>query len=118
MQGILVVAHGSRVVETEETLVSLLNIVREKMPDCRIEHAFMEFSERTLEKGIAALVSQNVTEIKVVPYFLFMGVHLREDIPTMIRECMASHPEINVTMGAPLGDDPRLADILIDRIKN
>ena len=118
MKGILVVAHGSRVKETEETLESLLEIVREKMPDCCLEYAFMEFSGRTLENGIASLISQNVTEIKVVPYFLFMGVHLRKDIPNMIKNCMIDHPEIPVTMGSPLGADPRLADILMDRIRN
>lgn len=118
MQGILVVAHGSRVKETENTLVSLLEIVRERIPDRPIEHAFMEFSDQTLKKGITALIARNVTEIKVVPYFLFMGIHLREDIPEMIKNCMNDHPEIKVTMGLPLGEDPRLADILIDRIKN
>lgn len=117
MKGILVVAHGSRVKETESTLVSVLKIVATTLPDVLIEYAFMEFSDRTLEKGVKALVDRGVTKIKVVPYFLFMGVHLREDIPEMVKRCTAEHPGIAVVMGEPLGADRRLAEILVDRIK-
>ncbi len=117
MQGVLVVAHGSRIKETENTLVSILGMVREKMPDVYIEHAFMEFSDQTLKKAVQALVDKNVSDIKVVPYFLFTGVHLREDIPRMIKECTAGYPNIRVVVGEPLGVDPRLADMLVDRIK-
>lgn len=117
MKGILVVAHGSRVKETENTLLSVLKIVNEILPDIRIAHAFMEFSDQTLEKAVKTLVDSGVTEIKVVPYFLFMGVHLREDIPEMVKKCTADYPDIKVEMGEPLGADRRLAEILADRIK-
>ncbi|MDR2345286.1 MAG: hypothetical protein LBE18_04400 [Planctomycetaceae bacterium] len=117
MKGILVVAHGSRIKETEEILISLLNMVKPKIPEFCIEYAFMEFSDKTLEKGIAALVEKNVSEIKVVPYFLFSGIHLKEDIPNMINQCLLHYPDVKVIMGKSLGIDQRLADILTDRIK-
>jgi len=117
MKGVLVVAHGSRIKETENTLIFLLDMVRKKVPDVCIEHAFMEFSDQTLKKAVQSLVGQDVTEIKVVPYFLFTGIHLREDIPNMIAECTAGYPNVKVVMGEALGVDPRLADILVDRIK-
>lgn len=117
MKGVLVVAHGSRVKETENTLVSILDRVKESMPGIRIEHAFMEFSDQTLEKAMKSLVDSGVTEVKIVPYFLFMGVHLREDIPEMIKKCTDGYAHVKVEMGEPLGADPRLAEILIDRIK-
>ena len=117
MKGVLVIAHGSRIKETENTLVSILNRVRERMPDICIEHAFMEFSEQTPAKAVQSLIDKNVTEIKVVPYFLFTGVHISEDIPNIFKKCMADHPNIGIVMGEPLGADARLADILIDRIQ-
>jgi len=116
MKGVLVIAHGSRAKETESTLEKILDIVKKKLPGTIIECAFMEFSDRTVEKGVQALIEQNVTDIKVVPYFLFMGIHLKEDIPEMVAECAASHPGVKITMGEPLGFDERLADILVDRI--
>ena len=118
MKGVLVIAHGSRATETEAVLDAIVNMVKEKMPETIIEGAFMGMSERTVEKGVAALAAQNITEIKIVPYFLFMGIHLKEDIPNMISELVADNPDIIITMTEPLGADPRLAEIVMDRILN
>ena len=116
MKGVLAVAHGSRAKETEASLEAVLSMVKSKLPETVIECAFMEFSDRTVEKGVFSLISRGVTEISVVPYFLFMGVHLKEDIPNMVAGCIADHPGVRLTMGDPLGVDERLADILVDRI--
>ena len=118
MKGVLVVAHGSRASETEATLDTILAVVKNRMPETIIESAFMEFSDRTVENGVAALAAKGVTEIKVVPYFLFMGIHLKEDIPEMVEKCAAGYPGIIVSMGKPLGEDVRLAEILLDRISD
>ena len=116
MKGVLVIAHGSRAKETEATLDSVLSMAKSKLPEIIMECAFMEFSDRTVEKGVSALAAKGVTEIKIVPYFLFMGVHLKRDIPEMVAGCAASYPDIKITMGEPLGVDERLANIIVDRI--
>ena len=115
--GVLVVAHGSRAKETEAALDAVLSMVRAKLPETIIESAFMGFSDRTVEKGVSALATKGVTDIKIVPYFLFMGIHLKEDIPAMVSECAANYPDIKIAMGQPLGIDERLADIIVDRIR-
>ena len=116
MKGVLAIAHGSRATETEATLEAILSIVKTKLPGTIIECAFMEFSERTVEKGVSALIANGVTEIKIVPYFLFMGIHMKEDIPEMVAECAKSYSNVTITMGEPLGVDGRLADVLLERI--
>jgi sirohydrochlorin ferrochelatase len=116
MKGILAIAHGSRAKETEATLEAILSMAKTKLPGIVIECAFMEFSDRTVEKGVSALVASGVTEIKIVPYFLFMGIHMKEDIPKMVAECAANYPGVKITMGEPLGVDERIADIIVDRI--
>ena len=117
MKGVLIIAHGSRAAETEATLECVLLMVKAKLPDDVIEYAFMEFSDRTIEKGVSALVAQGVTEIKIVPYFLFLGIHLKEDIPNMVALCAENFPGVKIVMGEPFGIDERLADILVDRIR-
>ena len=116
MKGVLVIAHGSRAKETETTLEAILQYVRKKAPGAAVEPAFMEFSEKTIEKGVAALAAQNVSEIRIAPYFLFMGIHMKRDIPEMVAKCAAGYPDIRITMAEPFGVDERLADILVDRI--
>ena len=118
MNGVLVVAHGSRAKETEAALEAVLAMVRAKLPGIAMECAFMEFSERSLARGVASLVAAGVTDIQVVPYFLFMGIHMKEDIPRMVAECAAQYEGISIAMTEPLGVDERLADILVDRINS
>lgn len=117
MTGILVVAHGSRATETELTLFVVVDMLRGMLPDMVIEPAFMAFSENSIEKGMTTLVEKGVTEIKVVPYFLFTGVHLKEDVPKVVSKCMGNHPDIKVEITGTLGADSRIADILVDRIR-
>lgn len=118
MKGILVLAHGSREKETELILAQIIKMTQERLKDVIIETAYLQFSDVNLEKGLDKLIEKNVTEIKVIPYFLFSGVHIREDIPREIEEYLANKSNVKITMGNTLGADPRLADILADRISD
>jgi len=103
--------------ETEATLEAIISMVKAKLPGIIIDYAFMEKSDRTVEKVVSSLAAQGVTEIKTVPYFLFKGIHLNEDIPEILAECAKEYPAISFSLGETLGVDERLADILIDRIQ-
>lgn len=117
MKGILILAHGSREKETELTLKKIAEITQSKLEDVIIETAYLQFSEVNLAKGLDRLIEKNVRDIKVIPYFLFEGVHIREDIPKEIEEYLVDKPDLKVTLGDTLGADPRLADVLADRIR-
>ena len=116
MKGVLILAHGSREKQTEETFNTVVDLVRSQV-EALIETAYMEFSEKNISYGLNALVKQGATEIKVVPYFLFKGVHLRKDIPEEIAAFLEGKTGLSVTMAEPLGADPRLAEILAQRLK-
>jgi len=117
MKGILILAHGSRQKTTEDTLKEIVRMVKEQLNEYIIEIGYLEFSSVNIEVGLERLIEQGVTEIKVVPYFLFEGIHVREDIPEEINEFLKKHPNVNVTLGKTLGADKRLADILVDRVR-
>ncbi len=116
MKGILVLAHGSRVKETQDTITTVVDMLRGKLGETPLEIAYMEFCDVNIAKGIDNLVEKGVTEIKAVPYFLFEGIHIKEDIPSEIEEALKKHTGVTVSLGKTLGADPRLADILFDRI--
>lgn len=117
MLGILILAHGSRQNNTEKTMETIANYVREELDIKLIEAAYMQFRDINLEKGLEKLVEQGADEIKLIPYFLFDGVHIKEDIPEEIAQFTQKHPNIKVTMGKTLGADKRLALIVADRIR-
>ena len=116
MDGVLILAHGSRAQKTQDTLNAVVEMTKKKLPNTIIEIGYMEFCNVNIEKGLNLLVEKGVTKIKVVPYFLFEGIHIQEDIPNEIAEYLKDKPELEVTLGSTLGADPRLADILVDRI--
>ena len=117
MKGVLIVGHGSRRKETELVLQSVVAMARRKLSEIPTEIAYMEFGDPNIPTGLDTLAAAGVDEIAVVPYFLFDGIHIREDIPHILEEYKAAHPNIKLKMSSPLGEDPRLADILADKIK-
>jgi sirohydrochlorin ferrochelatase len=116
MRCVLVVAHGSKAKPTEETFDAVLGLVRDQLPGYVIESAYMQISEKSMHLAIADLAKRGATEIKVVPYFLFSGMHILQDIPEMLEGFAKEYPMISFTLAKTLGADRRLADILVDRI--
>lgn len=117
MNGVLIIAHGSREKKTEETFLAVVEMAKAKV-EIPLEIAYMEFSPNNIETGLNALVAQGVDAIKLVPYFLFSGIHIREDIPKEIEEFLQKNKNVTITMGETLGVDSRIADVLADRILN
>lgn len=117
MKAILILAHGSREKTTLETLERVTEMTKDQLPEVLIETAYMEFCEVNLEKGLDKLVETGADDIVVIPYFLFTGVHIREDIPSEIDAYRLKHPNIKISLGSTLGADPRLAGVLADRIR-
>lgn len=117
MKAVLVLAHGSRNKETEKVLSWIIEGVKNKTHIDLIEGAFLQFSEKDLEQGILALKEKGADDISVIPYFLFEGVHITEDIPEEIGKITEKYPELSIQLGNILGEDTRLVDILVDRIQ-
>lgn len=117
MKGVLILAHGSRQKSTERTLEQVVDMVRQQLPRTLIELGYMEFSGKNIAAGLAALQRQGADEIVVAPYFLFDGIHIREDIPGEIAAFQQDHPGVRVCLGETLGADPRMAQILADRVR-
>ncbi len=109
------IAHGSRLNETYDTINEIAFMLKEKLGATPLEVAYLEFNENNIEKAIKKLYSLGVTEIKAVPYFLFNGVHMK-NIPIIIQIAQEKCPGLTVTITETLGADPKLAEILFERV--
>ena len=117
MKGVLIVGHGSRQKSTELTLNAVTEMTSRELSGIPVEIAYMEFGERDIRSGLLTLIERGAEEIAVAPYFLFDGIHIREDIPRVLEAFNAEFPEIKIVLGRPFGIDARLAAMLCDRIK-
>lgn len=118
MNGVLILAHGSKRQETERILQSLTDKVKAKTGESLVHSAYLQFSEQNLEAGVAHLVKNGARSIKVVPLFLFDGVHVTEDIPNELTAIREKYKDVDIRMSGHLGDDDRIADIIVDRIRS
>lgn len=118
MNGILILAHGSKRQETEKTLNSLVGKVKAKTGESLVLPAYLQFSEQNLEVGVDRLVESGAKNIRIVPMFLFDGVHVTQDIPEELESIRKKYPGISIRMSEHLGDDDRIADIIVERVRS
>ena len=114
---IVFLSHGSRSEDFQKGINQIIDLVKEKRKDLKIYGANMELCSPTLEETIEKIVKEDkdITKIGIVPFFLFEGIHIKEDIPEIIEKLSEEYKNIEFSFGKPLGADPILADILLKR---
>jgi sirohydrochlorin cobaltochelatase len=113
---LLIVDHGTRNPEANASLAAFARRVAAARPEWRVAHAHMELGEPDVPTAIAALVAAGATEIHLHLHFLGRGVHVRETIPQLVEDARGRHEHVRFHVADPLGEDPRLLDIVLDRL--
>jgi sirohydrochlorin cobaltochelatase len=116
-RGLFILAHGSRSPEAKKQLENVVESI-EKKGEAQfqfIESGAMELSKPSFPEGIQRLIDKGAEEIVIVPLFLFFGNHIKKDIPRILEDIKTKHPEVKFTLTSPIGEDPRIVDILIEK---
>jgi sirohydrochlorin cobaltochelatase len=110
--GIVLLAHGSRDARWREPVEAVARRVAERAPAALVRCAYLELSQPDLRSAMADLVAAGVASVRVVPLFLGMGKHLREDLPRLLEELRALHPQVPVELARAVGEEPEVLDLL------
>ena len=110
--GIVLLAHGSRDARWREPVEAVARRVAERAPAALVRCAYLELSQPDLRSAMAELVAAGVASVRVVPLFLGMGKHLREDLPGLLDELRALHPQVPVELARAVGEEPDMLDLL------
>jgi sirohydrochlorin ferrochelatase len=113
-RALVVLDHGSRRPEAHAHLERIAEGIRQRAPEVRVYVAHMELAAPSLHEAIDACVRDGATEVVVLPFFLVPGLHLTEDIPALVREATARHPDLGVEVAAPLGEAEGIADLVLE----
>jgi sirohydrochlorin ferrochelatase len=113
---ILLMAHGSRIPEANDAVHEIGAMVRELTGFEIVEVSFREQHLPTIQQGIDACVARGAERVLLVPYFLFIGAHVREDLPAELAEARKRYPGVAFAMGQHLGVHRKLAEIVTERI--
>ena len=115
-RALLIVDHGSRNENANRAISDFASRIAEARPDWRVAHAHMELAQPDVPSTIDALVGDGVCEIHVHLHFLGRGYHVRETIPELMDAARARHEELRITISDPIGEHPRLVEIVLESL--
>ena len=116
MKSLLLVAHGSRRVSSNEAVQQLVVKLRHKLSDAGfddITHAFLELTQPSIADGVKTLVDAGSTEVVVMPYFLAPGIHVVDDLPELINEARDTYPSVSFTVTPHLGEVEGMVSLIL-----
>lgn len=113
-KGIVLFAHGSRDPLWSRPLLAVAQRIRDTSPNTRVDCAYLEMCAPNLLESVNTMVAEGIVSITVVPMFLGMGKHAREDLPLLVAELKTNHPNIQFHLQAAVGEDPRLVQTLCE----
>lgn len=115
-KGLIVLAHGSKVAETDEIMTQYVETIQKNVTFEHVEKAYLQMMSPGLADAVVKLDEAGVKDIVVFPFFLFNGNHIQEDIPNELEALKMEYPETTFTFMDNIGYEPKLAEIVAERI--
>lgn len=113
---ILLMAHGSRIPEANDAAREIAAMVKTMTEFDIVEVSFREQHLPNIQEGIDACVAQGAERVVLMPYFLFVGAHVQEDLPEEMAQAKKRHPHVEFAMGKHLGVHKKLAEVVVERV--
>ncbi len=111
-KGFVLFAHGSRDPLWAGPMSAVAARIATLSPDTPVVCAYLELSTPDLPTAVAQLATHGVGSIDIVPMFLGVGKHAREDLPVLVAQLRAANPLIEFALRPAVGEDGRLVEQL------
>ena len=105
---VVLFAHGSRDPLWRTPIDAVASEMVRQSPHTAVHCAFLELTEPSLPDCVQALVVQGHQRIRIVPMFLGVGRHVREDLPQLVADLRMQHPQLALQLCPSIGEDPEL----------
>ena len=121
-KAIVLFAHGSRDPLWHKPIEAVATHLRATAPaDVRVACAYLELSTPDLALVTQELVGLGVRHLAIVPMFLGVGKHAREDLPVLVEGLRLQYPGLLFTLAPAVGENTKLvhllAEIALDTLK-
>ncbi len=114
MQAIVLFAHGSRDPLWHRPIQAVAERIRTRSPLTQVECAYLELTMPDLPSCVEGLIQRGCTSLRILPMFLGIGKHAREDLPLLIAELRQSHPALKIEVLPSVGEHPALIALMSD----
>lgn len=111
---VIVFAHGSRDPLWRAPVEAVAARISQRAPGAFVACAYLELCPPELPEAVAQALAAGARRIRVLPLFFGMGKHAREDLPALMADLQAAHPQVRFEQMRPAGEDERLTALLAD----
>ncbi|MDH5205553.1 MAG: CbiX/SirB N-terminal domain-containing protein [Hylemonella sp.] len=109
---LILFGHGSRDPLWHKPMQAVAERMRELAADVTVQCAYLELTEPDLTTCAEQLIDQGIQAITIVPMFLGVGRHAREDLPRLVQALQARHPQVRLKLLDAVGEDARVIELL------
>lgn len=111
-RGTILFGHGSRDPLWRKPIEAVASHIQELAPAVHVRCAYLELTVPDLPTSAAELSALGVTSITVVPMFLGVGRHARDDLPLLMAALQASHPHIAFDLRPAIGEEAQMIELM------
>lgn len=113
-KAIVLFAHGSRDPLWHKPMEAVATHLASLSPQTLVACAYLELSQPDLPTAVATLLDQGAQTISVLPLFLGVGKHAREDLPRLMADLQTEHPDVQFKLNPSIGEDARLVHLIAE----
>ena len=111
-RALVLFAHGSRDPLWHRPIQAVAQAIAMQSPGTRVACAYLELSQPDLPQVTSDLAAEGIGHITVVPMFLGVGRHAREDLPQLLAQLRSQYPNLVFNLMPAVGEDPEVVNML------
>ena len=113
-RGVILFGHGSRDPAWRAPMDAVASKIIEKSPGTRVVCAFLELQAPDFAAAVSELANAGAEHVTVLPMFLGIGRHARQDLPTLVEAARAAHPGLAFAVLPSVGELPEVIEALAE----
>jgi sirohydrochlorin cobaltochelatase len=110
--GVVLFAHGSRDPLWRLPIDAVALEMTRQWPALTVACAFLELTAPDLPTTVEALMMQGKTHLRIVPMFLGVGRHAREDLPQLVADLIEAYPQMAFELLPAIGEHPAMTQLM------
>jgi sirohydrochlorin cobaltochelatase len=112
LRGIILFAHGSRDPQWRGPIEAVAAQIRMREPGTPVSCAYLELCAPSLPEAATNLIAAGARHIRIFPLFFGIGKHAREDLPLLVEQIRAAHPDLEVELLPAAGERAELTALI------
>ena len=110
--GVVLFAHGSRDPLWRLPIDAVAERMKATCPELPVAVAFLELTQPDLPSTIEQMMKQGLSHVRIVPMFLGVGRHAREDLPEIVLGLSEAYPQMRFELLPAMGEHPAMTSLM------